>query len=131
MVKTFPDSQVGSVQPGTCNQDFNNLIPGHGGMMDRFDCQFVMHLSESSYVTACARCSSSLKSPMLRFLCTYVHIRTFCQTPVTAGPKDRVALVVPRFDFHNDQVEMLLATAVGCLAHATPVRDSLVKKGLR
>lgn len=36
-------------------KDFAATIPGHGGLMDRFDCQFVMAM------------------------CTYVHLMTFCR----------------------------------------------------
>lgn len=31
-------------------QDFGDVIPGHGGMMDRFDCQYLMASFVNVYI---------------------------------------------------------------------------------
>lgn len=31
-------------------QDFGDVIPGHGGMMDRFDCQYLMATFVTVYI---------------------------------------------------------------------------------
>lgn len=50
-------------------QDFGDVIPGHGGMMDRFDCQYLM----ATFVTVYINTFISDMSPqkLLQKVCTY------------------------------------------------------------
>lgn len=50
-------------------QDFGDVIPGHGGMMDRFDCQYLMATFVTVYINTFISDASPQK--LLQKVCTF------------------------------------------------------------
>ena len=49
LVAPFGGFFASAIKRAYGKKDFNSLIPGHGGLMDRFDCQFIMLYFTSMY----------------------------------------------------------------------------------
>ena len=57
-------------------QDFADTIPGHGGIMDRFDCQYLMMTFTNVYIASVVRFVVTLKSLRNLSFCPWTF---FCQ----------------------------------------------------
>ena len=49
LVAPFGGFFASAIKRAYGKKDFNSIIPGHGGLMDRFDCQFIMLYFTSMY----------------------------------------------------------------------------------
>lgn len=61
LVAPFGGFLASAIKRGYDIKDFDNIIPGHGGVMDRMDCQLIIHLF------------------------TYVHIKSFVMSTSLSG----------------------------------------------
>jgi phosphatidate cytidylyltransferase len=63
-------------------KDFGHSIPGHGGMTDRMDCQYVFH----TFIVLSSHISSTFASRFLMGVFTYVYYSSLIrQHHVTVG----------------------------------------------
>lgn len=88
LVAPFGGFCASSIKRAYALKDFSNVIPGHGGLMDRLDCQFLMALA------------------------TFVHLKTFV---LSAQPEEAVAHALRAVDSlsPNDRAELMTALTGG------------------
>ena len=56
LVAPFGGFFASAIKRAYGKKDFTSLIPGHGGLMDRFDCQFLMLYFTGVYYATFIRC---------------------------------------------------------------------------